>query len=275
MRILKKIKRLMRFVSKRLRGEETLSLKEKIETDYFESGKGPQYAYGIYHAALQAKALNLPGMTVIEFGVASGNGLLMMERIAEAVESELEIKIRLAGFDNATGLSKPNDYRDMPYEWKEGFFRMDVKALKDKLRKSELIIGEVGHNISGFLEALNKKYPIGFVSLDLDYYSSTKSALKLFDSDNLSFYLPRVICTFDSLSSDTRYLCEHVGEPAARAEFNEKWSDRKICKIEHLGYRRKRKRLWNEKVFACHFFQHPLYCEYIHPSPDRQIKLRQ
>jgi hypothetical protein len=52
----------------------------------------PDYAYGVYSAADLAKRLGLQAITVIEMGVAGGNGLLALERISKLVERDLGIR---------------------------------------------------------------------------------------------------------------------------------------------------------------------------------------
>jgi hypothetical protein len=46
-----------------------------------------------------AKALGIKRVSVIEFGVAGGNGLVALDRIAEKVEQALGIDIDVYGFD--------------------------------------------------------------------------------------------------------------------------------------------------------------------------------
>src|SRR4051812_45972957 len=55
----------------------------------------PQYLWPLLHAAHAAAALGLPKIAALEFGVAGGNGLLAMERAAEAASelSGTQIKI--------------------------------------------------------------------------------------------------------------------------------------------------------------------------------------
>jgi hypothetical protein len=45
----------------------------------------PQYAYGVFHAADLAKRLGVSAISVIEFGVAGGLGLLALENIAASI----------------------------------------------------------------------------------------------------------------------------------------------------------------------------------------------
>jgi len=62
-----------------LRSVPGLSTKLKVDLDLYRK---PAYAYGIYASAAQARALGIPCISAIEFGVATGNGLLEMEKIA-------------------------------------------------------------------------------------------------------------------------------------------------------------------------------------------------
>lgn len=63
------------------------------------------YGYGTYQAALQAKALKMTRMSVIEFGVAGGNGLVELENVARAISQEVGIQIDVYGFDAGGGLA--------------------------------------------------------------------------------------------------------------------------------------------------------------------------
>ena len=53
------------------------------------------YAYIIFQAAQLAARLGQRKISIIEFGVAGGNGLLWMERHAEAVEKIFPVEIYL------------------------------------------------------------------------------------------------------------------------------------------------------------------------------------
>jgi len=246
------------------------SMEEKLRKGLVKDGKTPQYTYGIYWAAVQAKRLGFCNMSSIEFGVGGGRGLIDMERIAYEVASETGVNIKVYGFDLKEGLPKPLDYRDLPYVWREGFFKMDEPKLKSRLKGAELILGDVLETVPEFLNSSKIVTPIGFVSFDLDYYCSTKAALQILKSNDYEKYLPRILMSFDSVSTDIKYLCEFVGEPLARREFNEENYDRKISKLDHLKYRYLPASIWHEKMYVCHFFRHPLYCEYIHPQMNRQ-----
>ena len=147
------------------------------------------YAYICYNAASLAKKLNLNQISIIEYGVASGRGLLILEDYASEIEKILGVRIDIFGFDLGSGLPKPEDYRDLPYHWKEGFFSMNEEKLKPKLKKAKLIIGDIQSAAKDFFQK-NDPAPIGAIIHDFDFYSSTKTALSMLKEDS-KFFLPR------------------------------------------------------------------------------------
>jgi len=237
-----------------------------LETRVFLGvGAKPMYQFGVYSAASLAKALGLPGISVIEFGVAGGRGLLAMEKTAEEVERHFGVAIDVFGFDSGGGMPAPTDYRDLPYVWEQGFYLMDVERLRARLKRAYLILGDVGETVSAFLP--NLKYPIGFVAFDLDYYSSTKKAFGIWEGMP-GTRLPRVMCYFDDIIWPWRALHnEYVGELCAIREYNLEHSDRKLCPIHLLRHTLPHPSAWYDQMYALHDFHHPLYCVNITP-PD-------
>jgi hypothetical protein len=235
----------------------------------------PAYAYGIYSAAKLARSLGLDGITGVECGVAGGNGLLSMERIAETIGAHLGVQITVLGFDAGIGMPVPEDYRDLPHVWAQGFYKMEPELLRARLQKAELILGDVADTMRDVL-AREGLPPIGFVSFDLDYYSSTKKAFQIFEGDART-RLPRIYCYFDDLTWP-EHAChsEFVGELCAIREFNEEHQGQKIAKLSNLGWMRSHHALWNEQMYVFHDFHHQLYARLITPAGDayRQIKLR-
>src|SRR6516225_8548785 len=63
----------------------------------------PNYLVGTLFAAGQARGQGIPQISVIEFGVAGGNGLLALQAEAEAVEQANGVAIRVYGFDAGPG----------------------------------------------------------------------------------------------------------------------------------------------------------------------------
>ena len=55
--------------------------------------------------------LGLAGITVIEFGVAGGSGLVSLQSIAREVAGDLDLEISTWGFDSGSGMPPATDYR--------------------------------------------------------------------------------------------------------------------------------------------------------------------
>lgn len=64
----------------------------------------PAYAYNLLYAAKQARALGLPRISAIEFGVGTGTGLLALEACAPCISGMLDVNIEVYGFDTGQGL---------------------------------------------------------------------------------------------------------------------------------------------------------------------------
>jgi hypothetical protein len=232
----------------------------------------PHYAYGVYAAADLAKRLGIETISVVEMGVAGGRGLLALERIAEAVGSYLEIQINVAGFDSGQGMPAPGNYRDLAHVWAKGFYKMDVSKLKAELSPStELILGDIEDTVLSW----TPKASIGFVAFDLDYYSSTKNAFRLFENQDVRARLPRVYCYFDDLMWP-EHAChnEYVGELYAIRQFNEVHEHKKICPIHMFRHTRAHQAPWNEQMYVLHDFRHPLYCKNVTPPDEKHTQMR-
>ncbi len=231
----------------------------------------PHYAYGVYAAADLARRLGLNAISVIELGVAGGTGLLALERIANIVGAHLGIQINVTGFDSGQGMPAPADYRDLAHVWEKGFYKMDVSNLKARLSPStELILGDIKDTISLW----TPKGSIGFVAFDLDFYSSTKTAFRVFENDDANTRLPRTYCYFDDLLWP-EHAChnEYMGELLAITDFNEEQEYKKICPIHMFRHTRVHQAPWNEQMYVLHDFKHPLYCKNITPSGERHTQM--
>jgi len=152
---------------------------------------------------------------------------------------------------------------------------MDEGKLRSRLTAAKLILGNVSETLSPFLEELeNGVAPVGFVSFDLDYYSSTKQALTIFEGSPQT-RLPRAFCYFDDIIQPLRaYLNPYVGELLAINEYNLEHEHQKIARIEHLTWLRERPALWNHQIYVHHDFTHPLYTRSVTPLGHRQLPLQ-
>lgn len=224
----------------------------------------PHYAYGVYHAALQARALGLPAISAIEFGVAGGQGLVELERVGDMVRAETGVEVKVYGFGLAKGMPVPVDHRDMSYVWAPGLFKMPLKRIRSQLKRGELVLGDVRATVPTFRSKFNAP-PVGFVAFDLDYHSSTMAAFGLF-RDEPAATLPRVFCYFDDcIGDDAELHGPFAGELAAIDDFNRESDRRKISPIFGLRHKRLLPAAWNDVMFVMHAFDHPRYNDYINP----------
>lgn len=192
----------------------------------WELSNRPSYMMGVVAAVDQARREGINRISVIEFGVAGGNGLLELQRISKLVQEETGIDIDVYGFDMGSGLpSFVGDHKDHPDMWKPGDFVMDVPSLQKKLDKfTTLMLGPVKKTFKTYLERFNFA-PVGFVSFDMDLYSSTRDALKLFSDPRLKT-LNHTPMYFDDIEFMFNY--KDAGEFKAINEFNEENKD-KYC----------------------------------------------
>ena len=214
-----------------------------------------QHAFGLLTAADTAKECGLAAISALEFGVANGAGLLNMTHLAKRVTRETGVSISVAGFDTGTGLPLPRDYRDHPEAYREGDYPMQnpdqLRTLVEKAG-AKLILGDVRETVKGFLRDCP---PLGFVSIDVDYYSSAVDVLQIF-TGNPSQYLPWVLIYMDDIDSyrHSRYCCEL----RAVEEFNENSAHRKITKCDFIRPKRIFQRpWWIEKMYVAHILDHP------------------
>ena len=108
-------------------------------------------------------------------------------------------EFEIYGFDLESGLPHSDDYRDVPYDWRAGSYKMDRAKLQARLKRARLVIGDVRETVPGFVKQHGPP-PIGAVMLDLDHYTSTTNALALFTEDP-RHYLPRAQCSFDDVNT--------------------------------------------------------------------------
>jgi hypothetical protein len=238
----------------------------------WDAVEGAHYGFCIYIAAMLAKALGIGRISVIEFGVAGGRGLLNAEYHARQVTRETGVEIEIYGFDLGSGLPQPRDYRDLPYHWQGGFYRMDVERLESRLENARLVLGDVGETVSTFFEKSDPA-PVGCCLFDLDYFSSTVHAFGIFDGEAAT-RLPRVYCYFDDMIDNPLVAYnDFTGELLAIHEFNQVHPDRKIARLNGLSWIRRVPQVWNDKIFVFHDFAHPRYGEFVsQPDQDRPIR---
>ncbi len=220
---------------------------------HFEKNDLPRmnYAYIIKKALDEARALGLNAISAIEFGVATGNGLLACEFHAAELGRIYNIDVEVYGFDSGKGLpAAEHATHDMSYWWSEGLFAGDMEYLAKRLKRAKLVIGPIAQTAPAFTAQYNPA-PMGAIMVDVDLYSSTIPILNLFDSD-YQFLMPRIHMYFDDILNTN----EFAGETLAVKEFNLAHEHSKISP-EHTSVGRPEHKISNIKL--CHNFKHPLY----------------
>ena len=229
------------------------SLRSKIAFDLVVR---QQHAYGLLHAADQARDSGLDTVTVAELGVGGGTGLLNLCDLAARITNVTGVRFEIYGFDTGTGMPPPVDYRDHPELYKQGWFPMDQERLRDALPpNATLVLGDIGETVDAFVGSLRPSAPLGFVTLDVDFYSSSVTALRIFDGEP-DRYFPYLPVYVDDLHMPTH--SQYAGELLAIEEFNDAHEFRKIEPDRMLRTNRVFKHAeWLAHMFKLHVFDHP------------------
>jgi hypothetical protein len=225
------------------------------ERERFDLVSRPNYAYGLLRAADLAAYFGHRAVTVCEFGVASGAGLVNMIELAAVIERETGVRLRVVGFDTGAGLPDVQGPKDHPEIWSGGDFRMEAKdALVARIAgRAELVFGDIGDTVDGFVATLAPDAPLGFVSIDVDIYSGSKSALRSLRG-RAGSYLPAISMYFDDVSFF--FANDWCGELASIHEFNAEQPSRKIGLDRSLPGARPILAPWHRGMYVCHLLDH-------------------
>jgi hypothetical protein len=167
-----------------------------------------------------------PHVNYYEFGVGSGMTLSAYIEALKLIcaQSNKDIyQYHIFGFDSFKGLPRKEHEKDNHCKWNEGRFSHSLSAVEKKVFEQgiDLKRGTV-HFVKGFFkETLTRelrekllKWPPSIITIDVDYYSSTKTALEwlrpMLASGTL-FYFDDIWCFHGN---------PHYGELAAINEFN-------------------------------------------------------
>jgi hypothetical protein len=213
-------------------------------------------AYCLLKCADQARSQGLRRVTVAEFGVAAGAGLLNMAEIASRVTRETGVQFDVIGFDTGRGMPPPVDFRDHPDLYSPGDFAMDEAALRRALPPNvRLVIGNLADTARAFVNELSAASPLGYACMDVDFYSSTKQALEALRGP-AEVYLPRTYVYLDDLEDESHN--SNCGELLAVSEFNSYAAPRLIERHTFLrGYRVMKNARWIDHVYVYHVVDHP------------------
>lgn len=221
---------------------------------FFDTVIRPNNAFSLLRAADLAKELGYRRVTAMEFGVAAGAGLINMAVIGQSVTRLTGIDIDIVGFDTGQGMPPPIDYRDHPELFAQGDFRMDFDALRARLPENcQLRIGNTEQTVAEF--QLSPDSPLGYIVLDVDYYSSSVPCLRVLERDP-NLYLPQVLLYADDTSGEP--MNPWCGELLAISEFNSAHPMRKVAQYKSLPYYRPCKHgAWLERMFIGHILDSP------------------
>lgn len=218
----------------------------------------PHYGWCAYYAAVEARSLGYKAITVVEFGVAGGNGLVNLCKHKKDIQQELGIEILIVGFDTGVGLPATQDSRDLLYLWPSGSFEMDRAALEKRLAgQAEIVLGDVATTVASWQPRPDA--PIGAIMFDLDFYTSTMAAFGLFRQTNI---LPRVWCYFDDINGypDNGYT-DRIGVREAIRQFGlapdrERFDDHLSPAYAFKGLPPEE---WHRDLYMYHRLSHPAY----------------
>lgn len=214
------------------------------------------YAVGLLVAAKYAAHAGNSGFAAVEFGVAGGNGLLALSRYAELTSRLTGLGIKVVGFDSGAGLPESEDLRDASWLWSLGDFPCDLELLRNRLSDgTDLIVGRIEDTFPRWLQDSGAP-PVGFLSIDVDYYSGTKAICAALGAAHTSSILPMIECYFDDC---LRYLVpRRVGEAAAIDEFNSAYGQRFFDRDDWLCEGRPfAERLWLRRMHTFYSLDHP------------------
>jgi hypothetical protein len=170
--------------------------------------------------------------SVLEFGVANGNGFQLMMHCRDTCMRKFAIRQNIIGlgFDTFEGMPAPQD-DDRGLFWKEGDLRGNLEELKEHLSRNfqnfELVKGLFADSLPQWQSFLKDCPPL-FVSIDCDYYSSTMDVFKALLPDiaphGCLFY-------FDDVS--VSFYSDKTGELKAIKEVNDGYFGDHIQLVEY------------------------------------------
>jgi len=164
-----------------------------------------------------------------EFGVGWGGTLLRYLQALKKFSVDKKVdpsKFQIFGFDTFEGLPESKIPEDKHPSWEKNKFSHDIKEIKEKISSIGIdlnkfnirfIKGDFKNSLTTSFRNEIKKFPPSIVTIDVDYYSSTKIALDWLEPILMSgtlFY-------FDDLWSF--HGNPNYGELKAINEFNEKF----------------------------------------------------
>ncbi len=231
----------------------------------------PHYAYCMANAAKLAQRTGIKRISALEFGVAGGNGLSFMVDFARRIEQRTGVSIACYGFDTGEGMPEPEGPEDLHYWFRAAQYPMDEAALRRKLPEAELVLGNVRETVPAFVEKFRPP-PIAIILNDVDYYSSTRDNLALFDNAaaQAEHFLPQIFMYMDDIIGSAAEMYGPFNGPLlAINEYNQNNPDVKIhlnqnlLPLHHVAYR--------HQIYYVHLFKHPQYSTFLGDAQQGDI----
>lgn len=221
-------------------------------------------AFCLLNAADIASRLGVKRISAVEFGVASGAGLLNICENAAATTRATGVEFEIYGFDTGAGLPPPRSFRDHPELYQSGDYPMNMDALRERLpANAKLLLGDIAETVPAFLKGQSHA-PLAYIALDVDYYWSAVEALKIL-SGQADQYMPIVNLYLDDTHDP--FHNPSCGEMLACAELNEREPFRKIYPYTALREQRLFKNAaWLSKIWAVHVLDHKVRTEGLNRS---------
>ena len=142
---------------------------------------------------------------------------------------------------------------------------MDQAKLLARLRFAKVVVGRISDTLPTFFEKY-KPAPVAAVFVDLDYYSSTVEAFKLFEIGRENI-LPRTYMYFDDIiAPEDALYSAFAGERLAILEFNNEHSQQKISEAVYLRYGHNNYGAWRNQIYIYHDFAHRDYSRFLGAS---------
>ena len=119
--------------------------------------------------------------------------------------------------------------------------------------RAELVFGDIADTVDGFIASLSPQAPLGFISVNVDIYSSTRSALRCLMGP-ADRYTPAVAVYLDDVGF--YFANRWCGERRAVEEFNAAGEHRKIDRDYCVAKRSPEP--WHTHTFVAHILDHDI-----------------
>lgn len=228
----------------------------------------PHYETILYESCLEAKKLGYSEVSVLELGVAGGNGIIALEQYKKKIQNLINIKINIYGFDTGVGLPKIKYTEDMPFLFKAGDFKVDKSILNSEI-SSKIFYGDVKNTLQKLADIKPKN--IVSIFFDFDLYSSTRDFLNQIKKIE-KFLCPRIYCYFDDIFNTNYLINQFNGENLAINEFNKVNTNLKIgFSLDNISDFKFP--LAKNMLFVLHKFDHLDYTKYIGCEGENSLKI--